>query len=369
MSRMEARRRAATLAKLGRLMFFDASLSNSGRMSCSSCHDPAYAYGPPEHLAAGARAVPSLRYLQAIPQFTEHYFDEDKGDDSVDNGPTGGLTWDGRVDRGRDQARIPLLSADEMGNASPATVVARVRKAKYAGEVRRFLGDEGFGKVSQVFGAVLEALETFEQDYREFYPYSSKFDAWMAGEAALTAQEERGLAAFRDPEKGNCASCHTADRGTNGTLPQFTDYGFATLGVPRNRALAANADPNYFDMGLCGPVRADLREHKEYCGMFITPSLRNVARRSTFFHNGVFGSLKDAVTFYATRDTQPSRWYRGDKFDDLPVAYRENVNTAAPFGGKPGGKAALSDGEIDDIVKFLGTLSDGYQKVVPRARL
>ena len=55
----------------------------------------------------GFRAVPSLRYLQAVPQFTEHFFDsDDEADESVDNGPTGGLTWDGRVDRGREQARI-----------------------------------------------------------------------------------------------------------------------------------------------------------------------------------------------------------------------------------------------------------------------
>ena len=60
----------------------------------------------------GMRAVPSLKYLQVVPQFTEHYFEsDDEGDDSIDNGPTGGLTWDGRVDRGRDQARIPLLVA------------------------------------------------------------------------------------------------------------------------------------------------------------------------------------------------------------------------------------------------------------------
>lgn len=355
MSRAQARQRAAALSALGRKMFFDKSLSGNERMSCSSCHDPAYAYGPPEGLKAGMRAVPSLRYLQAIPQFTEHYFDEDKGDDSVDNGPTGGLTWDGRVDRGRDQARIPLLAADEMANASPADVVARVRRASYAGELRGLSDDR------QVLNKVLEALETFEQDEREFYPYSSKFDAWMSGEAALTERELRGLALFKDPAKGNCAACHTADRGANGTLPQFTDYGFAALGVPRNRALPANADPNYYDMGLCGPVRTDLRGRKEYCGMFITPSLRNVATRHTFFHNGVFSSLKDAVMFYAERDTQPAKWYGGSKFDDLPVEYRGNVNGDAPFGGAVGGKPALSESEIDDVVAFLGTLSDGYK--------
>nr|WP_259665157.1 cytochrome-c peroxidase [Rhizobium bangladeshense] len=87
--------------------------------ACASCHDPAHAFGPAsaapvelggEHMARpGLRAVPTLRYLQAVPAFTEHYYDsEDEGDESVDNGPTGGLTWDGRVDRGANQAKIPL---------------------------------------------------------------------------------------------------------------------------------------------------------------------------------------------------------------------------------------------------------------------
>ena len=62
----------------------------------------------------GFRAAPGLRYLQVVPPFTEHYFDSDGPDPSLDNGPTGGLAWDGRVDRGRDQARIPLLSSYEM---------------------------------------------------------------------------------------------------------------------------------------------------------------------------------------------------------------------------------------------------------------
>src|SRR6202030_3525883 len=107
----------------------------------------AHAYGPPDDRAVepggtdmskmGLRAVPSLKYVQAAPQFTEHYHDsDDDADASVDNGPTGGLTWDGRVDRGRDQARLPLLSSFEMANDSPAAVVARLRKSGYAGMLR-----------------------------------------------------------------------------------------------------------------------------------------------------------------------------------------------------------------------------------------
>ena len=112
-------------------------------MACATCHDPDRAFGPANALAVqrggkdirqpGLRAVPSLKYLQADPQFTEHYFEsDDEGDDSIDNGPTGGLTWDGRVDRGRDQARIPLLSPFEMDNADAAAVVDKVRSSNSA---------------------------------------------------------------------------------------------------------------------------------------------------------------------------------------------------------------------------------------------
>lgn len=364
------------LAALGRLLFFDKALSGSGRMSCASCHDPAYAYGPPNALSVqrggpdlrqpGLRAVPSLRYLQAIPQFTEHYYDSDEeGDASIDNGPTGGLMWDGRVDRGRDQARLPLLSPFEMANAGPAAIVAAARRAPYAARLRRLVGGS-LADTGKAYAVLLQALEAFEQSYRDFYPYSSKYDAYLAGKAHLSPQEARGLALFNDPAKGNCAHCHISAPGGDGTPPQFTDYGFVAVGVPRNKAIPANADPKYFDLGLCGPLRSDLRGRKEYCGLFIAPSLRNVALRQSFFHNGVFHDLAKAVAFYASRDTDPGRWYpkdadgRIEKFDDLPAQYRDNINYEPPFDRHLGDPPALSDAEVADIVAFLKTLTDGY---------
>ena len=63
----------------------------------------------------GFRAPPTLTYLNRVPPYSNHYHDSDEeGDESVDNGPTGGLTWDGRVNGGENQARIPLLAAFEM---------------------------------------------------------------------------------------------------------------------------------------------------------------------------------------------------------------------------------------------------------------
>jgi cytochrome c peroxidase len=99
------------------------------------------------------------------------------------------------------------------------------------------------------------------------------------------------------------------------------------------------------------------------------PSLRNVALREAFFHNGGFKTLKDALTFYVQRDTNPEKFYplasdgSVEKFDDVPPEYRVNVNTReAPYNRRPGEAPALSDAEIDDLIAFLETLSDGYAR-------
>lgn len=315
-SRSEVYRQVSVLTELGRMLFFDPGLSASGQLTGASCHDPAYAYGSAnarpvqaggrEMREMGLRAVPSLRYKQVTPHFTEHYFDDDdEADAGVDNGPTGGLTWDGRIDRARNQASIPLLSPAEMANESPAVVVEQVKKSAYADLLRDALGGAIFDDEEKAFSGILQALEAFEQQPAEFYPYSSRYDAWLAGKAALSDQEMRGLAAFNDPARGNCAHCHPSSRSADGTPPQFTDYGFAAFGVPRNMEIPANRDSAFYDLGLCGPVRTDLRVHPEYCGMFKTPTLRNVALRRSFFHNGVFHALRDVLAFYAERDTAP----------------------------------------------------------------
>src|SRR5579862_4082865 len=150
-SRDEVKRQAAALTQLGRKLFFDPSLSASGKLACASCHDPAHAFGPPGAAAVmlggtdmrqpGLRAVPSLKYRQTLPQFAEHYHESDEeGDESVDNGPTGGFAWDGRVDRGRDQARLPLLSPFEMANADAESVVAAARQSPEAHALRAAAG-------------------------------------------------------------------------------------------------------------------------------------------------------------------------------------------------------------------------------------
>jgi len=254
-----------------------------------------------------------------------------------------------------------------MANENAADLVARMRGGGHAEELRKIFGEAIFDSSGKAFAAIGEALEVFQEDFRAFYPYSSKYDAYLAGRVALTAQEARGLALFNDPAKGNCGNCHRSARGKDGTPPQFTDFGLIALGAPRNREIPANADPHYFDLGACGPLRTDLAGHSEYCGRFLTPTLRNVALRQTFFHNGAVHTLRETIEFYVERDTDPAKWYPRDatgrvlKFDDLPQAYRENINMEPPFGGKIGDPPPLSPSEIDDMIAFLATLTDGYE--------
>ena len=325
------------LRALGALAFRDRSLSHDRKLACASCHDPARAFGPSAS-RAGLRVAPSLRYLQAIPRFTEHYIDPDL-DDGADQGPAGGLTWDGRAQNLHDQARSPLYGTDEMALASQHELAQRFAHAPYAAQARASFGADVFADDERAEKALLLALEVYQQDPSAFYPYSSKYDAVIRGTATLAPAEARGKQLFDDPAKGNCARCHP----DTGPAPAFTDFGFVALGVPA----AKNAPP---DLGLCGPRRTDLADRSEYCGKFRTPSLRNVATRTRFFHNGALTSLHDAVAFYATRDSDPARWRT-----DLPAQYRTNLDMEAPFGGKT---PALTEPEVADIVAFLGTLTD-----------
>ncbi len=369
--------RAAALAALGQQMFSDTRLSGSGAISCASCHDPGNHFAPANALSvqkggarldrAGTRATPGLTYLTATPFFTEHFFEsEDEGDESVDQGPTGGRTWDGRVNRPREQAGIPLLEPNEMANDSEATVVGHVALTPYAAQLRQLYGAAIFSDTHRAFTAIGEALEAYEETPATFSSFTSKYDAYLRGQVQLTAQEARGLAVFNDPKRGNCFHCHRSQLSMSGSLPLFTDYGFIALGVPRNRDIPANADPRFFDLGACGPQRQDLAGRGEFCGLFKAPSLRNVATRHSFYHNGVFHSLEEAVAFYATRDTNPERWYPSGpagvvaKFDDLPPRYRGNIDTEPPLDRHPGEPPAMSPQDVTDIVTFLETLTDGY---------
>lgn len=356
---------AQALAALGARIFADASLSASGRQSCASCHDPARAHGPANSLGVqpggrlldqqGRRAAPAIDYAAFSGAFRFE----------PDGRPAGGLFWDGRAASLQAQAAEPLLSAVEMANNSRAEVAAKLARAAYADEFKALFGAEIFSRPDEAFERATLALQQFQLG-AAFRPFSSKYDAHLRGSTTLSAPEQRGLVLFEDPAKGNCAACHPSRPAADGSPPLFTDFGFHNLGVPRNPAIIRNEDGLYYDMGLC--ERSDLRARTDLCGHFKAPSLRNVAQRGSYFHNGRFTELREVLSFYAQRDTEPQKWYPMEadgsvrKFDDLPPFFRGNVNTTVPpYNRKPGDAPALNEAEIDDLLAFLQTLSDGWR--------
>jgi cytochrome c peroxidase len=371
----EPRQALSEVAVLGKQIFFDTSLSASGKQACSSCHSPEHAFGPPDGKAvqpggsdmkhAGTRAVPSLRYMAFTPKFTRHYA-MPSPDGVEDEGPTGGFARDGAADSLHEQARLPFFNVNEMANADNKALSDRLRHAAYAGEFQRLYGPAVFENPEDAVARATLALEAFESEDPSFQPYTSKFDSAMSGNAMFSEAELRGYTLFNNPAKGNCAKCHFDSPGPGGRPAQFTDYGFEAVGVPRNPEIPANSDSRFVDLGLCGPARQDLKKELRYCGMFKTPTLRNVSTREVFFHNGRFHKMEDVLRFYVERDTHPDKWYpvRGGKtkvFDDLPTALQENVDHVnAPFNRKKGDAPAMDDAEIADLIAFLKTLDDGY---------
>jgi len=287
-----------------------------------------------------------------------HFALED--DDDVAESPFGGLTWSGRADTVAEFARLPLFDADEMNNASEAEIARKLRAAPYAADLaREFPGAlETTASATKALGEALQAFLTSET----MSPFTSKFDDFLRGKAQLSPLEMKGVTAFESRAKGACNHCHLMYEHSNRPESSlFTTYAYDAVGVPRNRAITANADPKYYDLGLCERTQKKVpSSDAKWCGSFRIPSLRNVAVRQRFMHNGMFSKLRDVVAFYATRSTTPDRWYpHGAKFDDTPDRYRSNVNTLSfPYNRREGDPPAMDDADIDAIVAFLQTLTD-----------
>jgi cytochrome c peroxidase len=399
----------SAMAQLGKVLFYDKSLSGSGQMSCATCHDPANHFAPDNDLPVqpggphmkgfGIRAVPSLTYRMFTPAFSVGPADDvnevqeaspmavakgaggtavaialaaapPKGGKSAANKvaaliPQGGMFWDGRADTLQDQTLGPLMSSVEMANTSVAALSAAIGK-NHGSQIGLLAGKGMLDDPASIVAEAGFAIARYEMEDPAFHRFNSKYDAYLAKKETLSAKEMRGLKIFEDRNKGNCSDCHTEKPGADGSPPLFTDFQFEALGAPRNKAIPANADPAFYDLGICGPAREDdFANQPQNCGLFKTPSLRNVASRKVFFHNGVFRSLEDVVRFYADRNTDPQLYYpkgadgKPVLFNDMPARYRANVDkTDPPFDRKFGQKPALDEQDISDLVAFLKTLAD-----------
>lgn len=333
--------------QLGKLLFFETSLSTPEGQSCSTCHDPAFAFADPVtdlpvsrgavHGMYGNRNDMPVSYSMYVPPL--HY-------DSTEGVWVGGYFWDGRVNSLEEQAMEPPLNPLEMANSDVLHVAEKVRSLDYADQFKAVYGKDALDYPDSVFYYMADALAAYERS-AEVNPFSSKYDLWQKGKATLTEQEQRGFMLFVVESKGNCAACHPHTPLEDGTPALFTDFTYDNLGTPANGEnpfylLSEAHNPegfNYRDQGLA----ASLNDPQEL-GKFRVPTLRNVALTAPYVHNGVFKTLYQVVSFYNTRDVAP--------WPDPETTANVNVDEMGNLG--------LSNQEVEDIVAFLHTLTDGW---------
>ena len=231
-----------TAAMAGKAIFFDASLSVSGKQSCGTCHVPSRAFtadpatdrglpvplgGPTWTRPGSQRALADVRLVHAAV--------------FADRGPTGGFFRDGRASSLATQAQQPFITPFEMANQDAAEVVGRLQNSPAT--LQAFVAVYGEAALddprsrAQDMGLAIAAYETEDPS---FHPFSSKYDFWLQGQAQLTAQEQSGLTLFNNPVKGNCTACHPSQRQGYNSHALFTDFTFDNIGVPRNWKIPAN---------------------------------------------------------------------------------------------------------------------------------
>ena len=348
--------------ELGKLIFFDTNLSTPPGLSCASCHSPETGFTGPDSIinsttsvypgAApgkfGNRKPPSAAYASFSPK--PRY-------DPEDETYVGGQFWDGRAATLMEQAQGPFLNPLEMNNKDAWEVVQKIKQADYRDLYEEVYGDNALdvGPLTAeiAFHRAARAIAAYEAS-SEVNAFSSKYDAYLAGEARLTPTERNGLRVFEG--KANCGACHPNRPGDDGSPPLFTDFTYDNVGAPRNPhnpfyRMAASVNPegrHYVDLGIGG-----VRKEPAHEGKVKVPTLRNIARKpdetfvKAYLHNGAFKSLEDVVHFYNVRNIRP------DEFG--PPDVQQNVNRDEL------GDLGLTDSEEADLVAFLKTLSDGYQ--------
>lgn len=247
---------------LGRRLFYDTRLSKDDSLSCSSCHRPQTGFTDVKERSVGVGGTLGLRHAPSL----------------VNAAYSPLLFWDGRAASLEAQVGSPILNPLEMDETHEAAVAKLRADPSYRPLFRSVYGTDAI-----TFDRVANALASFE---RTILSGDSPFDqyAYQGKKNALSPAQIRGVAAFKDPAKGNCAACHTIGP----TFALFTDNQFHNTGegVGDNEQIA--------DLG-----RYDVTHIEADKGAFKTPSLRNVAVTGPYMHDGKLKTLKDVVDFYA----------------------------------------------------------------------
>jgi cytochrome c peroxidase len=234
---------------LGRSLFFDPRLSGSDRISCASCHNPALSWGDGLPRAVGHTKKPLGRRTPTV----------------LNLAWSDSMFWDGRAESLEEQALGPIQAPGEM-NLTLERMVAKIGAIPgYQKLFARGYPGEPIGE-----STVAKAIATFE---RQIVSGTAPFDRWQAGaDSAMSPEALRGFELFNT--KAHCATCHSGWR--------FTDDSFHDVGVPGA------------DRGR-GTILPDIVAMQH---AFKTPTLRNVAGRAPYMHDGSIASLEDVVELY-----------------------------------------------------------------------
>ncbi len=292
-------------ATLGRVLFYDKSLSRDGSVSCASCHRPENAFADPARFSNGVAGKVTSRNspgLSTVVHFGAHY--------SGLNTKIAPFFWDMRASSVAEQSRQTLQNPHEM-DMDFATLLQRVKSQEYY----QVLFSSAYGNEEISEGQVLECLEAFVS---AMAAGKTRFDKGMEVSASsilrdgglisdtvfvedtimivsiyyksdtmfvpsigqrpqmklygLTAEEQRGASIF----VANCSGCHSPIR-------PFQQVFSANIGL----------DINYADQGL-GAITGKASDR----GVFKSPPLRNIALTAPYMHDGRFQTLAEVVDFY-----------------------------------------------------------------------
>lgn len=265
--------------ELGKTLFFDPRLSGSGVTSCATCHNPGFAWGDGLPLGVGAGMKPLKRRTPTILNVAWVEL----------------LFWDGRAETLEEQALGPIESRDEMDMNLDDMVRTVDGIVGYRPLFQAAYPGEPIAKET-----VAKAIATFE---RTIVSAASPFDRWIGGEkSALSREARRGFDVFSG--KAQCTSCHSGWR--------FTDDSFHDIGVegedPGRGALFDGVTP---------------LQHA-----FKTPTLRNVALRAPYMHNGSEQTLAEVVELY-DRGGRVKRSSLSEEIFPLELSKKEKTDLVA----------------------------------------
>lgn len=255
--------------ELGKILFFDPRISESGTISCNSCHnvmaggDDARATSVGHGGQKGKRSAPTVWNSAFLTvQF-----------------------WDGRSPDLEDQAKGPITNPIEMGMKSHDVALERIRQIP--GYKKLFFDAYPNEKLPMNIQNAVNAIASYE---RTLITPGSRFDKYMKGnKKAMNAQEIRGM---KTVETVGCTACHFGPN-FSGAIPPETEGNFQKFPQNPNPEIVKKYNLSE-DLG-----RYEVTKKEEDKNVFRVQTWRNVALTAPYFHNGSVKTLEEAVRVMA----------------------------------------------------------------------